>query len=60
MPRIDIRMVSSGLNHPPLICTTVSILKVILITVELFYVKSCVSFLKAEKSIKILMLNFHP
>ena len=50
MPRIDIRMVSSGLNHTPLICTTALILKVILITVDLFYGKSCVSFIKAKKA----------
>lgn len=53
MPWIDVRVVSSGLNHPPPICTTVLIHRATLITVQVFYVKSCVEFLKIKKSKKI-------
>lgn len=46
VPWIDVRVVSSGLSHPPPICTTVLIHRATLITVQAFYVKSCVLFLK--------------
>lgn len=42
VPWIDVRVVSSGLSHPPSICTTVLVHRATFITVQAFYVKSCV------------------
>lgn len=42
VPWIDVRVVSSGLSHSPSICTTVLVHRATLITVQAFYVKSCV------------------
>lgn len=42
VPWIVVRVISSGLSHPPPVCATVLIHRATLITVQVFYVKSCV------------------